>query len=199
MTSVVDTRTRLLEATYSLMLGKGFPATSVDEICTAAGVSKGSFYHFFESKQQVALEMLDWHMQESHDTLQANAEIQALPEEERPVAYVRYIEEASEEVWRDGCLIGNFALELAQTHPAIREKVSGVFRSLTDDLERLFAPLCRRLRGRNAPSARELAEQMLAVIEGGVVLSKAHDDNRFVRTSLRTFRRYLETLSPESR
>lgn len=199
MTSVADTRTRLLSATYSLMLSKGFSATSVDEICGEAGVSKGSFYHFFDSKQQVALDMIEWHLRESEETLRANAAIQALPEELRAVAYVRHIEETSEEVWRDGCLIGNFALELAETHPAIRERVSATFRALADDLEKLFAPFCRKIRGKNAPAARELAEQMLVVIEGGVVLSKAHDDNRFVRTSLRTFRRYLETLSPESR
>ena len=52
MSKPSETRLRLLDAAYSLLLRKGYPATSVDEICDAAEVSKGSFYHFFKSRKQ---------------------------------------------------------------------------------------------------------------------------------------------------
>lgn len=54
--------------------------------------------------------------------------------------------------------------------------------------------LAKACRHRGAPSPRELAEQMMTCIEGGVVLSKAHGDLRFVSQSIRLFRHYLETL-----
>src|SRR5215471_18814920 len=44
---------RLLDAAEGLMLAKGYTATSVDEICDAAGLTKGSFFHYFEGKEHL--------------------------------------------------------------------------------------------------------------------------------------------------
>ena len=194
MTALANTRTRLLEATYTLMLSKGYPSTTVDEICQRADVSKGSFYHFFKSKQQLALEMLAHHMAGAKEQIEQGLELDGLSGPARAIGYVRHLEQVGEEVWRDGCLIGGFALELADTHPELREKVSQVFVELADYFETIFAPLCHTPRAKGAPRARELAEQLIMVIEGGVVLSRAHSDTRFVPQALRCYRRYLEGL-----
>src|SRR5258708_36112840 len=47
------TKQKLLDAAQELMLVKGFTATSVDEVCEAAGLTKGSFFHYFESKEHL--------------------------------------------------------------------------------------------------------------------------------------------------
>lgn len=189
-----DTRTRLFDASYSLMLAKGYPATSVAEICDRAEVSKGSFYHFFASKQQLAMEMLKHHMAGAQATIEHGLDRTGADEEDFAIRYVQHVEQVSEDIWRDGCLIGSFALELSETHPELRAQISEVFRGLADHLEKIFTPLCRANPGPDAPSPRELAEQMISVIEGGVVLSRAHNDRRFVPQALRCFRRYLNTL-----
>ena len=54
-----ETRTRILEAVTKQIASKGFSAASVEDICRAAGVSKGAFYHHFASKQAVFIELLD--------------------------------------------------------------------------------------------------------------------------------------------
>jgi TetR/AcrR family transcriptional repressor of nem operon len=190
-----DTKTRLLEATYGRMLSKGYPATTVDEICEAAGVSKGSFYHFFKSKQELALAMLEHHTAGTMETLEAGLDLTGLSGAERAIRYVQHVEQGAEETWREGCLIGSFALELAETNPEIRARISQIFRDLADHFERIFTPLCQAHRGPRTPAPRELAEQFIAVIEGGVVLSRAHMDRRFVPQAIRCFRRYLETLA----
>jgi len=190
-----DTRTRLLEAAYSLMLAKGYPATTVDEICQAAGVSKGSFYHFFKSKQQITLAMLEHHMAGAQDEIEKGLDLTGVQGPERTIRYVKHVEEGAEELWRDGCLIGSLGVELAETHPEVREKISQIFRDLVTHFEKVFTPLCQAHRGPDTPSPRELAEQMIMVIEGGVVLSRAHYDRRFVPQALRCFRRYLESLT----
>jgi TetR/AcrR family transcriptional regulator, transcriptional repressor for nem operon len=189
-----DTKTRLLEATYSLMISKGYPATSIDDICERAGVSKGSVYHFFKSKEQLALAMLEFHMAGAKDEIEQGLDLAGCDGPERAIRYVKHVEERAEDIWREGCLIGSFALELAETNPEVRQRVSAIFRGMTDDFEQLFTPLCEAHPGPDTPPARELAEQFLMVIEGGVVLSRAHQDRRKVPQALRCFRRYLESL-----
>jgi TetR/AcrR family transcriptional regulator, transcriptional repressor for nem operon len=185
----------LLDAAYSLMLSKGFPSTTVDEICSAAEVSKGSFYHFFSSKEELAIAVIEHHMAGAQEAIEGGLDLTGVPEPERAIRYVKHVEDGAEELWRDGCLIGSFALELSETHPEIRQKVSQIFRGLADHFEQIFVPLCRAHAGPNTPSPRELAEQMIMVIEGGVVLSRAHFDRRYVPQALRSFRRYLEMLT----
>ncbi|MEQ8786172.1 MAG: TetR/AcrR family transcriptional regulator [Pirellulaceae bacterium] len=197
MNAASDTKRRLLEATYALMLRQGYPSTSVDEICTEAGVSKGSFYHFFKSKQEMAVAMLEHHMADAQEVLEGGLDLTGVKGPQRAIQYVRHIEEGAEEIWRDGCLIGSFALELAETNPELREKVSQIFRDLADHFETVFTPLSQAHPGPNTPSPRELAEQLIMVIEGGVVLSRAHYDPRYVPKALRSFRRYLEMLASE--
>ena len=54
-----DARERLMEAVIELIWAGSYGSTSVDHICERAGVKKGSFYHFFESKTDLALAGLE--------------------------------------------------------------------------------------------------------------------------------------------
>ena len=50
-----NSRTRLLTATIDLVRANGYAATRVDDVCAAAGVTKGSFFHHFASKEDLAI------------------------------------------------------------------------------------------------------------------------------------------------
>jgi TetR/AcrR family transcriptional repressor of nem operon len=191
--SEAETKTRILKAAYDLMLSQGYAATAVNEICSRAKVSKGSFYHFFETKQECALAMMWQHMEESKELL-AQPESAGSEPVEAALRYVQRIEELSADVFGQGCLFGAFALELAESHPELQAEVSKVFQSVADHYEVIFQPVAAACRQPGGPTARELAEQMVAVIEGGVVLSKAHATMRFMPQGLRLFRHYLATL-----
>ncbi len=189
-----DTKTRILHSTYEVMLNQGYAAAGVGEICRHAGVSKGSFYHFFETKQQCALEMLRHHMAEAEALIESGINLEGVDGIEAGFRYVRHIEDLSRRLFQHGCLVGAFALELAETDPEMQREVSQIFKGTTDRFEEVLAPLARACRQPGSPSARDLAEQLLTAIEGGVVLSKAHGDLRFVSQAIRLFRHYLETL-----
>jgi TetR/AcrR family transcriptional repressor of nem operon len=192
-----QTKSRILEAAYELMLGQGYAATGVNEICRRAEVSKGSFYHFFETKQQCALAMMWHHMAEAEQML-GGLDVTRFEPIEAALRYVQYIEDVSADMFKQGCLFGAFALELAETHPELRAEVAKVFSSLTDHYEKILEPISRACRGPDSPTGRELAEQLVTVIEGGVVLSKAHGDVRFMPQALRLFRHYLKGLCESS-
>src|SRR5579862_184701 len=61
MARVTDTRERLLEATFDLVWEESLGAASVDAICERAGVRKGSFYHFFKTKEDLVVAALEAH------------------------------------------------------------------------------------------------------------------------------------------
>lgn len=182
-----------MNAAYELMLSQGYAATGVNEICSRAQVSKGSFYHFFETKQQCALAMM-WHHMDEAEQLLGGLDVTKFEPIEAALRYVQYIEDLSSDVFKQGCLFGAFALELAETYPELRAEVAKVFSRLTDHYEAILEPISRACTGPDSPTGRELAEQFITVIEGGVVLSKAHGDVRFVPQGLRLFRHYLKCL-----
>ncbi len=116
------------------MLAKGFAAATVDEICAAAGASKGSFYHFFDSKESLGLATLD-------------------------AVFTRMVERlrnGAHELWGDGCLVGSFALDVGESNPAIRAEVSRLFSDLKRGLAEWFQPLCT---GRGGSDGRCGAER----------------------------------------
>jgi TetR/AcrR family transcriptional repressor of nem operon len=192
-----QTRHRILDAAYELMLAKGYAATGVNEVCSRAGVSKGSFYHFFQTKQECALAMM-WHHMEEAEQMLGGLDVSRFEPVEAALRYVQYVEDLSSDVFKQGCLFGAFALELAETHPELRAEVAKVFSNLTDYYEAILEPVSRACSGPESPTGRELAEQLVTVIEGGVVLSKAHDDVRFMPQGLRLFRHYLRCLCESS-
>lgn len=192
-----SSRERLLDAARELMLSKGYSATRVDEICEAAGASKGSFYHSFGSKEELGLATLSSVHQEGIRILTSGPHRAIEDPLAHALAFVDHAEAVAEEIWAQGCLLGSFATELGETHPAIRAEVSRLFTEVAALLAEIFAPVAAVARdaGRaGAPSAGDLAEQFLIAVEGSIVLARAHGDPSRVSKGVRTFRRSLDAL-----
>jgi len=178
------TRDKLLAAAEAEMLDKGYPGTTVDEICDRAGVSKGSFYHFFPTKEDLGLAVLEaFHVRNSQVA-------QGAPEGRTPretaVALLDHLVEEAATMWGGGCLLGSFALDLAKTHPQIASEVSARFRATAEMLAGGLAPLAK---GEDrARAAEELAERFVVTVEGSLVLARAHGDWGYVERALGRFR-----------
>ncbi len=195
-TTRATARDKLLDGARKLMLAKGYPATTVDDICAEAGVSKGSFYHFFGSKEELGIAVLESFARQAARVLRGPY-LEVSDPIERARGYLRHVDAVAEGLWRDGCLLGNFAVDLAETHPEIRDRVAGQFerlRSLAADLFRAVAQRARERRPQTAPSAEDLADHHIALIEGSILLARASGDWSHVARGLESFRRYVETL-----
>lgn len=192
ITTTVKTtaRDKLLAAAQELMLERGYNATTVDEICNHAGVSKGSFYHFFDSKEELGLATLDAYYNQGIARLMSGPFTREEDRTQKLFGFLKQTEKHAEELWGQGCLLSTFAVDLAETHPLIRQRVAEQFDRLTLELSRLFEPVAAP--GGDSPTAKELATSYLVALEGSIILARAFAESRRIRAGLETFRRQLE-------
>lgn len=176
-------RDKLIHAAETEMLARGYPATTVDDVCDRAGVSKGSFYHHFASKEEIGLAVLDAFYERNRQFV-ASAPAPGGDARRRALALVDHLIESASVMWSSGCLLGGFALELAETNPTIAAAVSDRFRAVEAMLVEGFRPLV----GESGEDATALAEQFILTVEGALVLARAHGDWSYVERALERFR-----------
>ena len=116
-----DARTKLLDAALAVIRGKGYSATSVDELCQAAGVTKGAFFHHFRSKEDLAVAAAA-HFGTMAEGVFAAAPYRGLDDPlDRLLGYVDFRREILQGELPDyTCLLGTMVQEAYGTHPAIR-------------------------------------------------------------------------------
>lgn len=193
--AVSPTKQQLLAAAQKLMLSKGYPATTLDEICVAAGVTKGSFFHYFASKEHLGKAVLEHFVNHLFQTMQTAPFVKKRDPLERVYGYVDFvIKMAKDPAVVQGCLLGSFAQDLSDTHPAIRAQCGGYFDHWAQALKRDLDAA----KAKHAPKAvfdtQSLAEHFIAVVEGALILVKAKQDGKILDKQLRHFKRYLQSL-----
>ncbi|MER8004463.1 TetR/AcrR family transcriptional regulator [Streptomyces sp. NPDC094149] len=174
-----DAKQKILGAARSLIEGRGYSALGVAEICKAAGVPKGSFYYFFESKEALALAVVD-----EHWAAQKRDWTRALGGDEEPLRRLRRLFEETEAGQRavqegcgtvSGCLFGNLTLELSNQTEAVRERLQEIFEAQIDMVEAVITEA--RERGETtATDNRAAARAVVAQLEGQVMFAKLYND-----------------------
>jgi len=195
--AATESKERILAAAKELFLARGYAATTVDAICERAELTKGSFYYFFDSKEDLGLAVLDWSLQRSAQMLASGPHVGINDPIERAFAFLEHFEKCSPELWSGGCLMGSFALELADTNSRMQRAVADMFRAVSDDFAEELQPITAQWVGRERPTAGELADTLLGVLEGSIVLAKAHRDPTRIPKAIRAFRLSLATLIAE--
>ncbi len=190
---VLAAREKLVEAAQVSMLAKGYSASGVDDICRDAGVSKGSFYHQFPSKEALAIAALGAFYDASLARLLA-IDLRGVPPESCLLALLDAVALNGHDFWKNGCLIGSLASEMARSSPVLQAEVGRLFSQTAKALEPLAEPFVASLPG-TSPSAAEIAEHFLVVVEGAIVLARAHGDPMRINQAVARFAEQLRVLS----
>jgi len=104
-TTETPTKEKMMAAAQELMLSKGFVATTVDEICEASGVTKGSFFHYFKNKEDLGLQLIDRFSKGAGQMMEeALSELGADPLE-RVYGYIDFFIKMSRNPEMKGCLV----------------------------------------------------------------------------------------------
>lgn len=123
-----DTRSDIISAGINLIYGQGFNATGLDSILKEAGVPKGSFYHYFKSKEEFGLAVIEYFAERFEQRLETFLK----DEEVTPLNRIRnFLESGLARVTQNhctkGCLIGNLGQEMADLNERFRSRLEEVF------------------------------------------------------------------------
>ena len=174
-----DAKDRLLDAADSLFRDRGFSAVGVAELCSVAQVNKGSFYHYFPSKQSLLLEVIDAAWDETGMLVEWEGQIPRHPVDQLR----RFLEELFAFHYADkesagevrGSLLSNLAHELGTHDAEIAKKLGELFERETAAFESLLAEAVDRGEV-SLGHPRQAAESLVGCIHGLLMLAKVRND-----------------------
>jgi len=190
-----ETKRVLLDAALKLMLAKGYTATSVDEICCAAKLTKGSFFHYFESKDDLALALAEYFFSRQCEMF-GNAPFRQLKDPlERVFGRLNFMAAlARDPRMPRSCLVGNFAQELSATHPEIRKFCAGVFEKGTADFAKDLAEAQKSHPSATKFDPESVARLLFTIVQGSMILGKAAQNTVVLSENVEHLRLYIEQL-----
>lgn len=190
-----DSKLKLLDAALSVIRTKGYSATTVDELCATAGVTKGAFFHHFRSKDELGVAAAE-HWSRTSAAMFAEAPYHDLPDPlDRVLGYVAFRKALLQGgVPEFTCLVGTMVQETYATVPAIRDACD---RSISGHAETLEADIESAIQDRNMRpdwTAKSLALHIQAILQGAFILAKAKGGGEIAADSIDHLLRYLELL-----
>jgi TetR/AcrR family transcriptional regulator, transcriptional repressor for nem operon len=189
-----EARARLIAAAQLLVRRKGFAATSVDELCAAAGVTKGAFFHHFPSKEALGVALIDdWTV--TTGAMFAAHPYNSLPDPlDRVIAYLDLRREIlGQPIPEFSCVAGTTVQEAYESSPPIRAAAE---RSVVSGIDHVRPHLAEVLAAHPVPgvTADSLARQFQVAVQGGIILAKALNDPAPAREAFDHLERYLRLL-----
>lgn len=188
----MNARERLIEATRELLWNAGYEATSPRDIMERSGVGQGSLYHHFKGKKELAAAVLE---QTSGEMIGVGAKaLQSEKSAERRLADYLF---AQREALK-GCRLGRMAYDTAIQEDVLRAPVLHYF----VELERLIRETVQEMQeaGRipTGTAPETLAVTALAVVQGGYILARVHQDARYLQEAVTGLATLLQLPVPDA-
>jgi TetR/AcrR family transcriptional repressor of nem operon len=188
-------RQALLDAALTLVRTKGYAATSVDDLCDAASVTKGTFFHYFKNKEDLAVAAVNYWSDMTGAVFAAAPYHKADDPLDRVLAYIDFRKAILQgEIREFTCFAGTMVQEIHDSHPIIRAAVE---RSIFGHAETLVADITEamsRYEIRSDWTAGSLALHTQAVLQGAFILAKASGRTSVAVDSVDHLRRYVSLL-----
>lgn len=178
------TRLHIIETAAPFFNKKGYADTSLSDITAATGLTKGAIYGNFENKDELALAVFDYNLaQMNRGRDQATAAI-ADPIEKLLAITSFYRSEYRNVAHRGGCPVMNAAVEADDNFPALKTRVKASIRGWKKIFTQLIESGKKQHQVNAKADAEEFATLIIAMIEGGIMLSKALDDQSQLNITL---------------
>jgi TetR/AcrR family transcriptional repressor of nem operon len=191
-----STRDRLIEAGLYLFWLQGYAATGMAEILARAGVNSGSFYHFFKTKEELLLSVLELYIATLEPIVVQPVLEQTTDPIERVFAILEfYRRNLLATGCTYGCPIGRLALEIPEEQFRVHKRLADNFDGWTAAIEKFLVEAHDRLPQGTNP--KTLSKFVLTVMEGGVMQARAHRSVEPFDASVEHLREYFRLLTSQ--
>lgn len=164
MAKLLD-KSQLADQAADLFRMKGYSATSIDDIAKACGITKGSIYHHFSSKEELALATLEG----VHNYFRENIFSLIMSRKTPSAADLQAFNQAIEAFFlehRYGCLLANLSLDIGATYEPFKDRIKRFFNDWTACYVKVFSA------SHTAKEAKALAEDAVAIVQGCILMSR---------------------------
>jgi TetR/AcrR family transcriptional regulator, transcriptional repressor for nem operon len=189
---------KILATAKELFYRMGYVSTSVDDIIRQSKVAKSNFYYHFQSKEDLALAVLELRVREYETVVLQSLKNENLPPTERlEQFFARFCTTHTEEAGSAGCPFGNFAaalptLQTDESCERFRKQLSNLFCEMESSIQQCIAAGIKTGEFRPDVTASEAAVLMVAVLQGLLMLTKTHQDPRILADSLIAVKKLLQ-------
>ena len=188
-------KTKLLDAAMSVIRTKGYSATTVDDLCVAAQVTKGAFFHHFESKEALGVAAAEYWTHTTRDLFAAASYHRHPDPLDRVMGYIEFRKQLLQGTLPEfTCLVGTMVQETFNTVPAIREACKRSIVGHADAVQADIAAAMRTHKIKSDWTAASLAMHTQAVLQGAFILAKAHANRAVASDSIDHLQRYIRLL-----
>lgn len=191
----IDAKAKILDAALQVIRAQGYAATTVDDLCRTAGVTKGAFFHYFTSKEDMAVAAARYWQDMTSALFAAASYHRHADPLDRVLAYVDFRKSLiTGDLAEWTCLVGTMTQEAYGLHPAIREACAECIFSHADTLVPDIQAAMQARGINHGWTATSLARHTQAVLQGAFILAKAAGDRAVALESVDHLRRYIEML-----
>jgi TetR/AcrR family transcriptional repressor of nem operon len=187
------TKRKLIDATVALMLRQGFNATTVDEICAGAGVTKGSFFHHFENKDDIGQAAV-----KAWGEFGTSLYAEAWQQPAEPLEEIHRLFDIMEGLTRRPepcvCLVGMLSQEMAGEHADFRAACARELDGWTDKMRSRLEAAKQQLKPAVDFDAAEAAWFLNSLWQGSMLVGKTRQSPEMIRANLRLARVYVDSL-----
>ena len=189
-----QTRDKLVEAAAAIFHERGYAASGVADILKSAGAGSGSLYHFFESKEDLVIAVLDRYKERLPRAIFGPVKERIADPVERIFGVLRFYREyLRANGCTRGCPVANLACELSDTNALVRAKVDELFACWRGAIRECVDDALDRMPPGVDPEA--VATFVLAVMEGGVMQARASRSLAPFESCIGQLRVYFDSLS----
>lgn len=188
-----STRQNLLDISRQLMMSKGYNATTVEEICKMANVTKGAFFYYFKTKEEIGIATLNeyWTSRQRQFTSAGWLdEAQPLQQIEGFLGVVAQV--FMQDPYGYACLAGSFTQELADTNPMFQGLVADLFGKWAEQIKPVLQAAKEGAKDQKQIDVDLLADHIIVVIEGALILAQARQDPSVIAQHLTMLNAYLK-------
>jgi TetR/AcrR family transcriptional regulator, transcriptional repressor for nem operon len=186
----IRTRERVLAGAKEIFHRHGFSGTSINDLIRETGVKKGNLYHYFSSKEEMGLEALNLAREDFSAFLEKSLQ------GDRPSAQLTNHFEAIVRYHQDrnlagGCIFGNTALEMSDRNDKYRAVIQAVFEEWRRRIREVLERAVRSGEVRTGIDPEEMAQHVVATVEGGIMLARASRNPKTLKECLATLSGFL--------